>query len=177
MRRSPAVRSVVDATLEVFIVLALTVLMLDVLWGVFTRYVLEMPSRWTEEVAQYLLMWVALFGAAAAFGRGEHLGFDYLATKMTPPAQRVGQIVCHTVVVLFVAVVMVFGGFRLVANTFAAVQVTPALEINKGLIYLALPLSGCFALFYEGSTLWGLIAQRPGDQASRAPAGPPDSEA
>ncbi len=46
--------------LEWFIIALFALLVLDVLWGVFSRYVPGIrPSDWTEELAVYLLVWVS----------------------------------------------------------------------------------------------------------------------
>ncbi len=53
-------------------------LVIDVMWQVFTRYnPLMHPSKWTEELARMLLIWVSLMGASLAFERKGHLGVDY----------------------------------------------------------------------------------------------------
>ena len=82
-------KRVLDVLLETLVILVVMVLVIDVLWGVFTRFVLDSPSRWTEEIARLLLIWVALLGAAVAYGRREHLGFDYLVEQLDQGAQAV----------------------------------------------------------------------------------------
>jgi TRAP-type C4-dicarboxylate transport system permease small subunit len=65
--------SVVRA-LSWFTIVLFAVLVADVLWGVFSRYVLGAQGRWTEELAIYLLVWVSLFGGALTFREQGHLG-------------------------------------------------------------------------------------------------------
>ena len=60
------VKRFLDKCLEVTVMVAVGILVLDVLWQVFTRKVLNDPSKWTEELAIFLLIWVALLGAAVA---------------------------------------------------------------------------------------------------------------
>ena len=62
------INTFLDKTLEVVVMICMGVLVLDVLWQVFTRKVLNNPSQWTEELAIFLLIWVALLGAAGQFG-------------------------------------------------------------------------------------------------------------
>ena len=116
------------------------------LWGLITRelskYFDVSPSPWTEEVATNLLIWVSLLGAAVAYERNEHLGLDYLVTKFDRELQRVMAMISHGIVVAFAAATLVFGGGVLVYKTLASGQVTPALGMKMGLIYLAAPVSG-----------------------------------
>ena len=151
------VRRILDPLLDLAIVVTVSVLVLDVLWGVATRFLLGEPSRWTEETAQYLLVWVAFLGASAAFRRSEHLGFDYLINHLEPHPRRVASIVSQIVTILFVIAVMVYGGSVLVFTTLLRDQVTPALQMKKAYVYLAVPLNGLFILAYQLEKLTGLL--------------------
>lgn len=134
--------------LEQAVVLIVAALVLDVLWGVCTRFVLGEPSRWTEEMATFLLIWVAMLGAAVAFSRNEHLGLDYFANKLDLEVQKLLAIFVQTLIILFAASAMVFGGYVLVTETLRAGQVTPALGIKMGYVYLAVPVSGLFIVLF-----------------------------
>ena len=134
--------------LEMLVVAIVAALVADVLWGVVSRFLLGAPSRWTEELAVFLLIWLSLLGAAVGFRRQQHLGVDYLVKKLDPGSAQVLHIVSLVVVTLFAGSVMVFGGSVLVTETLAAGQRTPALGWMMGHVYLAVPLSGvCIVLF------------------------------
>jgi TRAP-type C4-dicarboxylate transport system permease small subunit len=140
------------------VVIGLTAaLVLDVLWGVGTRFVLKSPSRWTEEVATFLLIWVALLGAAVATGRREHLGVDFLVNKLDPAARRLLAIAAQLVVAAFASATLIYGGYVLVSATLAANQLTPALELPMGYVYLAVPASGVFILLFSLEQLAELV--------------------
>ena len=53
---------------------------------VVTRYVLNDPLIWSEELARYLFVWVSMIGAALAVRNGGHFGLDLLLRRM--PALR-----------------------------------------------------------------------------------------
>ena len=141
-------KNAVTWLLEQFVVLIVAALVLDVLWGVFTRFLLGAPSRWTEEVATFLLIWVALLGAAVAFSRNQHLGLDYFVKKLDAQAQCLLGIVAQLVVILFAGLAMVQGGYTLVSETLQSGQVTPALGIKMGFVYMAVPVSGIFIVLF-----------------------------
>lgn len=143
--------------LEQAVIVAVAILVLDVLWGVFTRFLLDSPSRWTEEVATFLLIWVSLLGAAVAFDRQEHLGVDYFVKKLDPTAQLILRIVVQLVVFAFAAAAMVYGGYVLVSETLQSEQLTPALEIKMGYVYLAVPVSGLFIMLSSLERIFALI--------------------
>lgn len=135
--------------LEVFTIGLFALLVVNVLWGVVSRYVPGIrPSDFTEELAVHLLVWVSLFGAALTYREYGHLGVDYFVAKLDPAAQRVVAVVIELAVLLFAGFALVHGGWRLVADTLGANQLTPVLQWKIGYLYAAVPLSGvCFCAF------------------------------
>jgi len=123
-------------------------LVVDVLWQVTSRYVLRSPSSWTDELATLLLIWVALLGSCVAFVRHSHLGVDFFVEKLPVRARAVAELVVYAAIGLFAASVLVLGGSKLVALTWLTGQVSPALGVKMGHVYLALPISGAFILFF-----------------------------
>lgn len=141
------------------LIFAVGILVVDVLWGVATRYLLGEQSSWTEELARMLLIWVVLLGSAAAYGEREHLGLDYFVGRMDPVSRRRIAVVTDLVVLFFAVSVLLVGGYRLVSETFALGQMLMALGIGKGFVYLAVPISGVFFVIFGVEslleTLWG----------------------
>jgi len=131
-----------DAVLGPLCALVFVVLLLDVLWGVFTRYLLGDQARWTEELARFLMVWLAFLGAALAYVRQAHLGVDVLVERMEPAARKVVMLVEHAVVFLFAVFVLGFGGAELFRERLASGQTMPALGIFKAWQYLCVPVSG-----------------------------------
>jgi TRAP-type C4-dicarboxylate transport system permease small subunit len=131
--------------LEWFTIGLFALLTLDVLWGVISRYVPGIrPSDWTEELAVYLLVWVSLFGAAITYRAYGHLGVDYFVAKLDPSAQRLVAILVEIATLVFAGFALCYGGWRLVADTLGANQLTPVLQWKIGYLYSAVPLSGLF---------------------------------
>ncbi|MFC1494531.1 TRAP transporter small permease [Thermodesulfobacteriota bacterium] len=137
-----------DKFLEVMLMISVAVLVIDVLWQVFTRFIMGNPSSWTEELATFLLIWVSLLGAAVALGRGAHLGIDYFANKLPERNRIQTELFVFAVVSLFSLLVMVAGGIGLVRQTLNLEQISVALHIPMGYVYLAIPISGFFLVLY-----------------------------
>jgi TRAP-type C4-dicarboxylate transport system permease small subunit len=143
------IKKVLDRSLEVLVTVTMAVLVLDVVWQVFTRFVLRDPSSWTEELATFLMIWVGLLGASVALNRGAHLGIDYFTLKLSPKTRLCTELFVFLGVAVFSLLVLVIGGSQLVRTTLASGQVTPALGLKMGHVYLALPISGFFLVLYS----------------------------
>jgi TRAP-type C4-dicarboxylate transport system permease small subunit len=135
--------------LEVFLVILMSVLVVDVLWQVFSRYLLSSPSSFTDELAGFLLIWVGVLGAAYVSGRKEHLAIDILIQKSPPARQRLLLIIIHSLILLFALSVMVIGGAVLVYTRFVLQVKSAALQLPLGYVYSVLPISGLIIIYYE----------------------------
>jgi len=146
------------AALNMTLILAVAVLVLDVVWGVFTRYVMGEQAKWTEELARFLLVWVTLLGGAVAFATKGHLGVDYFVGKFDPAVQKLMAVVAHLAVLFFACSIFIYGGARVVSDALAMEQMTPALGWKMGHVYLALPIAGIFMLLFTIENLIETLA-------------------
>ena len=142
------------AALNGVLIIAVALLVLDVVWGVFTRYAMGEQAKWSEELARFLLVWVSLLGGAVAFGTKGHLGVDFFVSKFDPQARKIMAVFVHLVVLFFAGAIFLYGGGRVVMDALAMEQTTPALGWKMGYVYLALPISGVFMILF---TLENLI--------------------
>lgn len=143
------IRSRIDKVVESTLIGIVAVMTLNVLWQVFTRFVLQKPSSYTEELARYLLVWLGLLGGAYAVGRKAHLAIDLLPMILKGRKKLILEIVIQSFVLLFAAAVVLWGGIELVDLTLSLQQVSAALQVKLGYVYLVLPISGSLMVFYS----------------------------
>jgi TRAP-type C4-dicarboxylate transport system permease small subunit len=156
-------RRLVDQVLGAVLTFIMAVMVVNVVWQVFTRFVLGAPSSYTEELARYLLIWVSLLGAAYAAGKRMHLAIDVFTARLDGQRRiRMRQFI-HGCVLLFAFAAMVVGGIRLVYISFALEQMSAALRVSLGFVYLVVPVSGLLIVFY---TLSHLLEDAAADRAS-----------
>jgi len=153
------VKSIVDNVLEFAVATVMGLLVIDVLWQVFTRFILHDPSSWSEELARYLLIWVGLLGAAYAAGKRMHLALDLLPSKLEGGNRlRLGVFIelCGFGFALFA---LVIGGARLVFVTLVLGQTSAALQIPIGYVYTVVPISGLLIMFYSAFEIYRMISE------------------
>jgi TRAP-type C4-dicarboxylate transport system permease small subunit len=140
----------VDRVLEVTLVSLMSIMVLNVLWQVATRFILRDPSSYTEEMARYLLIWVGLLGASYAVGKRVHLAIDLLPGKLHGWRKEALSLFIEISIFGFALLVLVIGGYRLVSLTLSLGQRSAALRMPLGYVYLVLPLSGVLMMFFSG---------------------------
>lgn len=141
-------RKWLDRSLAVLVATLMAALVLDVLWQVFTRFILRDPSSWTEELARYLMIWVGLIGAAYAAGRRMHLSVDLLSGALTGNRAHTLRIFIESLVLVFALAALFAGGLRLVWVMLKLGQTSASLQLPLGYVYLAVPISGLLIAWY-----------------------------
>lgn len=147
---------VLTRVLESLAILAMGILVMDVVWGVVTRYLMGAQAEWTEELARFLLIWVALLGGALAFRQREHLGIDFLVGSMTADVNQNMRRFKQVIICLTAALVFLYGGSRVVFDALAAEQTTPALGWKMGYVYSCVPIAGVFILMFAMEELFSV---------------------
>lgn len=135
--------------IEFMLVFIFALLVMDVLWQVFGRYVLNRSFSFTEEFARFALIWLAILGAAYLNGRREHLSMDYFLKKSSPEQQKKRLQVIELMMFAFALTVMVGGGGNLVFTTLYLGQISPAMHVSLGYVYAIVPISGLIIMFYS----------------------------
>lgn len=147
------VREKTDKILEIALVFFMSILVLDVLWQVASRYILSSPSSFTDELAGFLLIWVGLLGAAYVAGKNEHLAIDLLIQRSGPKRKKRLQISISILIILFGLFVMVIGGSWLVFTRLLLDVKSAALELPLGIVYFVVPISGLLIVYYNTDNL------------------------
>ncbi len=146
-------RQKVDKVLGYVLATIMGIMVINVLWQVFTRFVVGTPSSFTDELARYLMIWVGILGAAYVAGKRMHVAIDVLPRKLTPQNQIKLKYVVSILVIAFCFFAMVIGGIRLVYITYVLEQYSPALQIPLALVYVVIPISGALIIYYKISDL------------------------
>jgi len=142
-------RTAMDSILKWVLAILMAVMVLDVLWGVFTRYVIGAQSPWTEELARFLLIWIGILGAAFASGKRMHLAIDILPTALEGSRKRLLENGINMIILLFAVAVLLIGGSRLVFITSKLGQVSTSLDLPLAVVYAIVPISGLFIVIYK----------------------------
>lgn len=137
------------------------------LWGLaiivflqfFTRYVLNDSLAWTEEIARYVLIIVAYFGAISVTRKGTHIFLEFFYRYLPPQAGKILAISME-------ALSLVFYGYLSYQAVILAQKTRTkmaSIEIPKSLLYWC--VAGALAVMTIYSALWLIrkIRQSPDD--------------
>lgn len=139
-------KTILDKSILTFCGVAIVTLVVTVTWQVFSRYVLNDPSSFTDELARYTMIWFGLAGASYLFGKNGHLAITLFIGSVKSKHRKYFHVLINLVSVAFISLAMVKGGLLLMSRTM--MQFSPALQIPMAYVYLILPVSGIIMLIY-----------------------------
>ena len=103
--------------------------------GVFTRYVLRNPLTWSDELATFVFLWLAMLGAVVAYRRGEHISLSVLVRRSSGRVREVLEAIASVVAAIFVIELMpaTVKFFKI-----EVIDLTPALTLSRSYEVLAI---------------------------------------
>ena len=107
---------------------------------------------WAQELATYMFVWMAKFGAALGVRTGIHVGVDVLVKQINPPARKPVIVFALLCGALFTGVIGTLGAayvYELDPD-----QVSPELEWPSWIIYLCIPLGSYLMCFRFLQVMW-----------------------
>ncbi|MGY6523685.1 MAG: TRAP transporter small permease [Mongoliitalea sp.] len=149
-----------DKVIAHALILLMGAMVINVTWQVLSRYLLQNPSSFTDELSRYMLIWLGMLGAAYVAGQNQHLAIDILPKKLQGIQQKRLLIFIAGAILLFALIVMIIGGTNLVFITFMLGQKSATLQIPLAYVYTIIPLSGLLVVVYQVLQIQTLITDQ-----------------
>jgi len=144
--------------LELLCATLLVAIILMVFANVVGRYFFRSPLYWSDELAQYLFLWLSYLGALAALMKGQHYSVALLVEAL-PSTVSLGVKAIGQIVVIILLGVLIWYGWKLV--DLLSFQKTPALRMSVYYFYLALPATSALMLLVMVKQLLDTLRGRP----------------
>ena len=126
---------------------------------VLSRYILDSPLTWSEELGRFTFVWISFLGMAVGIKQGAHIALDLLVTKLKGVSKKTLMLINNALVALF-AVIFTYSGFLLVE--LGSRQTSPSLNLPMNLVYMVIPISGIILFYFVVSGTIQMF-QRKGD--------------
>ncbi|WPC76791.1 TRAP transporter small permease [Vibrio porteresiae] len=143
----------ISRVLQLVLTLFMIVMIVAVVWQVFTRYVMQDPSGFTDELSRYLLIWIGILGGAYTFVIKRHLALELLSAKLASRGKLTLSIVINLIIIAFSSIAFIYGGSDLVSSTLEHGQISPGIVLGGhhlliGYVYLVVPIAGCLIDYF-----------------------------
>ena len=145
---------------RIVISLLLVAAIINLLIGVFLRYVMipvtdwldmdSIPFTWVEEVGEMMLAWLTLIGAAIGVRERSHFTLHVLTHNWSVKAQSTVERIHHVLIAGIGAIAAWYGIKLCLLNR---TLVTPGLEINLAVLYASCVVGGVLLVIYAISMI------------------------
>ena len=137
--------SVIRFIPRVVLVTLMIVLLVDMMLGVFFRYVVGQALSWSEEVGTLSLLWLIFIGTAMGITRGSHFSMHVLLDHLRPPQQRILRTVIALLIILFG---LVLAPYALDLTLRNATSDMPSLPVSLAVQYSSAFVGGVLIVCY-----------------------------
>lgn len=134
----------IELAMRTLMSVVMLVLLVFGFWQIFSRWILNAPSTFTDEMLRYILIWAGMIGAGYAFFKDSHVKLTLVTSRLKGRSRLVVAVIDEIVILIFVAYVYIYGGTWLMLHNLN--QLTAVLRLSMGLIYGCLPLAGIFVI-------------------------------
>lgn len=141
-----SLRNILDMILKILGGGSFIVMVALTCWQVFTRYVLDNPSTWSEELVGYLFAWASLFGACLVTGERGHMNIPVIIERFSSGVHKLFLCLGELIAFAFSAIILVYGGVQIAS--LAMGQMTSSLGVAMGVFYVVMPVCGVVNVLY-----------------------------
>jgi len=121
---------------------------------VYTQLI-SINLSWAQELATYMFVWMAKFGAALGVRTGIHVGVDLFVKKLTPATRKPVIVFALLCGALFTGVIGTLGAVYV--YELDPDEVSPELEWPSWIIYLCIPLGSYLMCFRFLQVMWRFL--------------------
>lgn len=130
---------------EYILIMLFPIMTIIVFISTMFRYFKLGAIPWSEELARYLMVWIAYIGASLGIKRNAHLGVEIVVNKLPEKLKIVSQYIRVAIILIFNLLIIIFS-YRIMKHQINMGQISPALAIPIWMAYLAIPV-GALLMF------------------------------
>jgi len=134
--------------LEKLMIVLVVTMMLSLSWQVFTRFVIKVPSTWTEEVARSVFIYLVMIGAALGVKNSVHFGMTMLSDRLHGRARDLYQRFVINGIIMMAAIFLLYYGYDFTV-AYGLNRVSPTFLIPMAWVFGIVPISGALMILFS----------------------------
>lgn len=128
--------------IEMFFLSIMTIMVFSL---VVSRYCFSYSFAWVEALTRYLMVWMALLGAAALFRKNDHIRMDLIYKKLPESLRIILDLLFNLSQMAFLVMLCRTG---LQYADFVSFMISPTLGISMRWPTLIIPISSILMIFF-----------------------------
>ncbi|MCY6484131.1 TRAP transporter small permease [Clostridium aestuarii] len=128
-----------DRIEEYILIILFPLMTLIVFAATVSRYLNLVSMPWSEELARYIMAWMAYIGASLGVKRSAHLGVEVIVNLFPERLKKFAGILRVVIILLFNVLVIMFS-YKIIMHQIKIEQLSPAMGIPIWVAYLSVPV-------------------------------------
>jgi len=124
---------------EYFSAMLLIIMTILIFFQVVSRFILNAPLAWSEEIARYTFIWLIYISAALAVKHKEHIRVEILLSFLKGRTKIIFYIITDILFLIF-SYFLFKEGISLVAMLTKHGQISPAVGFSMNYVYAIIPI-------------------------------------
>ncbi|MGL4612518.1 MAG: TRAP transporter small permease [Shewanella sp.] len=133
-------KKIINKIMEVMLGSIFIIMLCMTIWQIFSRFILNDPSSFTEEILRFSIIWLVILGSSYATLNDLHFGMTLVSNSLTGMKEKITKLFTLVVTLAFNIGIFVVGGYITAENNMG--QTSPILELSIGMIYMVFVISG-----------------------------------
>ncbi len=138
--------SVINLMPRAILIILMVIMLVDMMLGVFFRYVVGQALSWSEEVGTLSLIWLTFVGGAIGITRSSHFAIHLLMDRLKSRTQRMLRAGIALLIMIFGLILAPYGLDLTIRNS---TSITPGLGLNLGVQYASAFIGGVLIVCYS----------------------------
>ncbi len=148
-------KKVIFVTLQTVSFLPLLIVFTGVVWQVFSRYIFSVPSKYSEELIRFSLVFLTFLAGAFCFVSNGHIALDLLEPRENKKGYLFISIFRVLLIFLFASIILIYGGLNKAISQIH--QLSSSLNVSMFYVYLIMPFSGLIISVWSIVNLYKLF--------------------
>ena len=134
----------INLILEYLLIVLVTIITVLGFMGIISRYVIDRPLTWSEELIRLFFIWIVFIGASVAVKRNAHLRM-LLFIRVLAKKASILDIIANVIMIIF-AVILILGGINFIYSV--KFQLSANIRFPLLLFYIPLSASGIIMILH-----------------------------
>lgn len=133
-------KKIINRIMEVMLGSIFIIMLCMTIWQIFSRFILNDPSSFTEEVLRFAIIWLVILGSSYATLNDLHFGMTLVSDSLKGMKAKITKLFTLIITLAFNIGIFVIGGYITAESNMD--QTSPILELSIGMVYLVFVVSG-----------------------------------
>jgi TRAP-type transport system small permease protein len=148
----------IDKLFKTGALISLAAMITAVTIQVFTRLFMDSTPHWTEEAARIFFIYSVAFGTGTGLKNGDFVRLDLIGRYMSRKTGLILDVTTDIIVLIF-AIVLFVHSLKFVK--LGMDELSPALEITMGFVFISMAIIGLAIAIFTGEHLQQTFKEKP----------------